>query len=56
MEREGGVGGGGRMEWLLTTATRLVELYGSKLHRKYRLREGIRKSSRKEGRREKAWA
>lgn len=44
------------MEWLLTTATRLVELNGSKLRRKYRLREGIRKSSRKEGRREKAWA
>lgn len=41
------------MEWLLTTATRLVELNGSKLRRKYRLREGIRKSSRKEGRKER---
>ena len=41
------------MERLLTTATRLVELNGSKLRKKYGVREGIRKWSRKGGRRER---
>ena len=48
-----GRGGGRRMERLLTTATRLVELNGSKLSKKYGVREGMRKWSRKGGRRER---